>query len=216
MRRLLIIGAGSFAREVLAAALENPAYGRDWVIGGFLDDAPDAQTRLCEKGINVPVVGPISGHSPDDQCVYICAIGSPRPKLEICERLLAQGAHFVNLIHPTAQVGPRCQIGVGNILMYQAGLTVDVRLGNFVTLNRFASIGHDAVVGDGCTLSSYCDVTGHARLGRGVFMGSHASILPGAIVGDFCTVGAGSVVVRRASAGKTVFGVPARALDLPE
>ncbi|NPV81336.1 MAG: NeuD/PglB/VioB family sugar acetyltransferase [Firmicutes bacterium] len=212
---MIIIGAGGFGREVLAAALENPAYGVEWTIGGFLDDAQDAETHLREKGIDIPVVGPVMGHQPSDQYVYICAIGSPRRKLEICEHLLAKGARFINLIHPTAQIGPRCKIGIGNILMYQAGLTADSILGNFVSLNRFVSIGHDAIVGDGCTLSSYCDVTGHARLGRGVFMGSHASILPSAVVEDFSTVGAGSVVVRRVGAGKTVLGVPAKVLDLP-
>lgn len=216
LRELIIVGAGGFGREVLAAALENPAYGVEWTIGGFLDDAPDAQKQLQEKGINVPVVGSISGHQPTEGNLYICAIGSPIDKMNVCEALVAKGAKFINLIHPTAYIGPRCKLGIGNILMYQAGLTCDATLGNFVSLNRFVSVGHDAVVGDGCTLSSYCDVTGYARLGRGVFMGSHASILPGAVVEDFATVGAGSIVIKRVSPGKTVLGVPARTLNLPK
>lgn len=100
--------------------------------------------------------------------------------------------------------------------MYQAGLTVDVTVGNFVTINRFSSAGHDVVIGDGCTLSCYCDVTGYARLGRGVFLGSHASVLPGVCIGDFAVIGAGSVVLRQVSPGKTVFGVPAKVLELSE
>jgi len=215
LRKVLIIGAGGFGREVLASLLRSPECGQSWAIGGFLDDdVKGAAERLRSTGVEVPVIGSAVDHVPGGEYLYICAIGDPRTKLRISERLAGQGAEFINLVDPTAQIGPRCRMGVGNILMHYAGLTTDVQLGNFVSLNRFVSVGHDAVVGDGCTLSSYCDVTGYVRLARGVFMGSHATVLPGAVVEEFCTVGAGSVVVRHASAGKTVLGVPARVLNL--
>lgn len=213
---LVILGAGGFGREVLAAAIENPSVGKEWNIGGFLDDSVDSARKfLSENSIGLPVLGEISGHDPVEAFVYICAIGDPITKLAICQALLIKGATFINLIHPTAQIGSRSKIGIGNILMYQAGLTVDVKIGNFVTINRFSSIGHDASIGDGCTLSSYCDVTGHAKLGKGVFMGSHAVLLPNASAGDFSKIGAGSIVLKHVNAKKTVLGVPAKVLELP-
>jgi sugar O-acyltransferase (sialic acid O-acetyltransferase NeuD family) len=209
--RLLIVGAGDFAREVLWCAEEIPAHRRDWDIGGFLDDRPEeAQARMRDSGVSVPVLGKIGDYQPQVHDRFICAIGAPQTKLMVCETLAERGAVFVNLVHPTAAVGPRSHLGHGVIMWRYATVSTNVVIGNFVTLNCYASVGHDAVVEDGCTLSAHCDVTGHAHLGRGVFMGTHAAILPGARIGSFSTVGAGSIVLRRVAEGLTVLGVPAK------
>lgn len=91
-------------------------------------------------------------------------------------------------------------------------LTVDIAIGDFVTINAYSSCGHDAVLEDGCTLSGHCDVTGHAHLEQGVFLGSHAAVMPGVHVGEFATVAAGSVAFRNVKARQTVIGVPAKAI----
>jgi sugar O-acyltransferase (sialic acid O-acetyltransferase NeuD family) len=212
MNRLLIIGAGGFGREVLAWAedIVRATPTPDWTIGGFLDGNPQA---LAKFDIAKPIVGNPADYQPQPTDRFICAIGDTATKLRVCYSLQERGAQFINLIHPTALVGPRCQLGVGVILCPFAALTVDVTLGNFVTLNLRASIGHDVVVGDGCLLNSFCDVTGAARLGEGVFMGSHAVVAPKTVVEDFARIGAGSVVVRRVKAGSSVIGVPAKRID---
>lgn len=210
--RLLIIGAGGFGREILAWAEDvvRATPSPEWTIGGFLDANPLA---LKAFNIDVPVVGDPSSYMPQPNDRFVCAIGDPATKLRVCEALRGRGAQFTNLIHPTALVGPRCQLGTGAILCPFAALTVDVTLGDFVTLNLRAGVGHDVRIGDGATLNAYCDVTGAARLGKGVFMGSHAVVAPKAVVEDFARIGAGSVVVRRVKAGSSVIGVPAKRID---
>ncbi len=134
----------------------------------------------------------------------------PAYKLNICRSLKDRGGEFVTLIHPSAIIGPNCSIGEGCILCPGVVLTSDVSLGNFITLNLHATVGHDAKIGDGSTLLSHTDVTGFVELGEGVLLGSHASILPHAKVGDYGIVGAGSVVLRRVKSRTTVIGVPAK------
>ncbi len=214
-QRLVIVGAGDFAREVLWIAQEiQAAVDVPWAPAGFLDDNVDgARERLKGYGVSLPVLGAISSYEPQANDVFACAIAAPRPKLAICEALQARGARFVNLLHPTAVVAPGSRIGVGIVAYRYATVSVNVTVGNFVVLNMFSSIGHDAVLGDGCTLSSHVDITGHVRVGRGVFLGSHASVLPKAKIGNFATVGAGSVVLRSVKEETSVIGVPAKRFD---
>jgi sugar O-acyltransferase (sialic acid O-acetyltransferase NeuD family) len=207
MKRLLIIGAGGFGREILCWAQDAEPNQKIWTIGGFLDDNPAA---LDGFNCPFPLVGAPSTYAPADNDLFICAIGEPATKLRVCKKLEKRGATFINLVHPTAILGRNNTIGHGCIFCPRSSITTHVTLGNFVTLNVNAGMGHDVIVGDGTTLSAYCDVTGNARLGEGVFLGSHAVVLPNATVGDYAIIGAGSVVLRKVKPGATVMGVPAR------
>ncbi|MFH0725709.1 MAG: acetyltransferase [Pseudomonadota bacterium] len=208
MKRLMIIGAGGFGREMLAW-LEATEKTACYEASGFLDKNSKA---LDGYGIDLPILGDPDHYQPKSDDLFICAFGNTREKLRICRSLKARGGQFATFIHPTAVIGKNCSIGEGSILCPGAVVTSNVRIGSFVTLNVFATVGHDAVIGDGSTLSGHCDVTGFAFLGEGVFMGSHAAVLPGAVVGDYAVIGAGSVVLKKAAAKTTVFGVPARCI----
>lgn len=209
MKRLIIVGASGFGRELAAWLSQIPEESRDWAVYGFLDDRSDA---LDGYDCPVPIVGEISTYVPRPGDCFAMGIGLPEPKLEIARSLTERGAEFVTAVHPSVIMGDRVSLGSGTIVCPYAVLTCDIRIGEFVTINLHASVGHDAVIGPGCTLSSHSDVTGYAKLGLGVFLGSHASILPNAQVGDFAKVGAGSVVIKRVKAGTTVFGVPGKTI----
>ena len=207
MKRVLIIGAGGFGREVLNWVLDVPQQHRDWEVGGFLDaNSAVLDTYDCHFSILADPLDYVP--KPDDR--FICAIAHPSTKLRVCRYLKERGAQFITFIHRTAIVGHRCAIGSGCILCPGAIVTSDVELGEFVMMNLQSTIGHDAIVADGCTLSPHSAVNGFASLGEGVFLGSHAIVLPGAEIGDYAIVGAGSVVLKKVKAGATVMGVPAK------
>jgi sugar O-acyltransferase (sialic acid O-acetyltransferase NeuD family) len=203
------VGAGGFGREVLTYAANSAGYGTEWVIGGFLDRNPHA---LDKYDVAYPVLGDPECYTPTRDDLFVCAIGGPEIKLAICRSLLARRATFTPLIHSTALVGARSQLGQGCILCPYTTVTSDVRIGDFVTVNAHSGIGHDAVIGDGCTLSAFCDVTGNVQLGEATFMGSHSCVLPGVDVGKYVRIGAGTAVFGRVKPGATVMGVPARVI----
>ncbi len=209
MKRLFIVGAGGFGREVLAWASAIAPMQQDWEISGFLDSNPAA---LAGMRPDVQILGDPLDYQFGDADRFVCAIGDPDTRMRLCLQLQERGATFVNLIHPTAIVGPGCLLGRGVILCPYSVLSCDVSVGDYVAFNVHSGAGHDAVIGDGCTISAHCDITGHVRLGRRVFVGSHASILPGVTVGDHSVIGAGSVVLRDVKVGSTVMGVPARVI----
>lgn len=213
-KRLLIIGAGGFGREVLNWARDVQASSDvDWDVAGFLDSN---QQALDGFDIDVPVLGDSQTWEPKPGDRFICAVGEPSIRLKICRELQSRGAEFITLIHPTASIGARCRIGIGCIVCPGAIVTADATIGDFVALNVRSCVAHDAQVGDGCTINNFCDITGNVQLGEGVFLGSHVSVTPSARIGDYARVGAGSVVVRPVRAHSTVMGPTAKRLNLAE
>lgn len=206
MKRIVIIGAGGFGREMLSWLKEFEESDRYELIG-FLDKDRRA---LDNYNIDYPILSDPETYEPKANELFVCAVGNPKVKLLLCRDLKSRGGEFLKFIHPTAVVGSEASIGEGTVLCPGAVVTSNAVIGSFVTLNVHASIGHDAVIGDGCTLSGHCDVTGFASLGEGVFMGTHAAVLPKAVVGDYAVVGAGSIVLKKVRPNATVFGVPAK------
>ena len=206
-KRLLIIGAGGFGREILGWAEQIAAAGADWQIGGFLDADPNALDGFPSS---VGIIGDPATYLPKAHDLFVCAVGDTSTKLSLCRAIQQRGGQFATLIHPTVVIGPHCRIGIGSILCPYASITTNVTLGDFVTLNTYAAVGHDSVVGDGCTLNGRASVNGNAVLGEGVYLAGHAVINLKAKVGDYAVVGSGSVVLLKVPPHTTVMGVPAK------
>lgn len=210
-RRILIIGAGGFGREVLQWA--SAAWPSDAKrIAGFLSADSD---RLDGHETPLAIIGDPETFElePGDACLL--AIGIPGVRRQVAESLLARGAEFLSLIHPTAIVAPTAEIGAGSILCPYAIVSDCCRLGRFVLMNYHSSLGHDAAAGDFAVLSPYATLGGGARMDMDAFLGLHASIGPGKHLGPRSKVTANSAVLCDAPADTLVYGVPGRvALNL--
>ncbi|MEM7790574.1 MAG: acetyltransferase [Verrucomicrobiota bacterium] len=207
MKKLIIVGAGGFGREIYAWAGSHPDANKEWKICGFLDDNRSALKNLQYQ---VPIIGTVEGHKPSPDEVYVCAIGDPLAKRRVCELLLTKSARFIRLVHPSAVIGNNVSLGIGVVICPLAVLTVDIEIGDFVLINCQTSAGHDSRIESWATISAHCDLTSGTRVGDSAFLGSGASIIPGKSVGKNAVVGAGSVVIRSVPDGVKVFGNPAR------
>jgi len=206
VKNLIIVGAGGFGRELLQWVKDINKIQTKWSIKGFIDDNLNALDGMeCDYN----VIGSIQDWKPEDVEVFACAIANPRTKEDIVTLLKSRGATFESIIHPTAVIGEYNKIGEGLIAYPKSAITINVKIGDYVTLLS-SGIGHDAVVGDYSTISSYCDITGGAQLGKKVFLGSHVTIVPGKKVGDDAYVGAGSVVIKNVKPNTKVMGNPAQ------
>jgi sugar O-acyltransferase (sialic acid O-acetyltransferase NeuD family) len=205
MKKIYIVGAGGFGRELYWWLAQSPDRGRAWTLAGFLDDNAGALS-----GFDYPakVVGPILGYCPKPGDLLAVAVSQPKAKKPVVDALLSAGAEFLTYVHPQAHVGGNVKLGRGTIVCPGAILTCDIVVGEFTTINVNATIGHDARVGDFCLISPHCDITGFVHVGNGVFMGTHAHIIPKIKVGNNAILGAGTTVISNVDDGATIVGNP--------
>jgi sugar O-acyltransferase (sialic acid O-acetyltransferase NeuD family) len=209
MKRLIIVGGGGAGRDVLEIAMDINALESRWSEIAIIDDALP-RIDLLTRG-EYRCIGTISGYQPEAYDEFAIGIGDPVAKKKTVELLVARGARFIQLIHPTVRVSRYAELGEGCVIFPYAYVGPNARIGKFLFLMK-TSIGHDAVIGDYVTISSLCGISGNVTLGSGVFLGHNATIVPGMTVGKDAFIGAGSVVIRNIKEGERVFGNPVRTM----
>jgi sugar O-acyltransferase (sialic acid O-acetyltransferase NeuD family) len=208
MRRLLIIGAGGWGREVLAQLQVDPDCHKAWTIDGFLDNRPDILDGL---GCDVQIVGdPMTWQRRDGE-VFVCAVGDPRGRQRYSQPLLDQDAEFITVL-TNVYLTPRVHFGRGCFLSHRVQLSTDVWIGDFANIHGNTMLGHDVRIGRYAQIGAMVFIGGGARIGDYATVHPHATILRGIEIGEGATVGAGAVVVKNVPAGATVFGNPARVI----
>ena len=93
-------------------------------------------------------------------------------------------------------------------------MTVNITLGNFVSVNRLGALGHDCVLGDFTAIGPLASISGNVSSGCGVDIGTSAAIRQGVSLGDGCGIGMGAVVVGDVPTNELVVGNPARLLRM--
>lgn len=209
MKKLLIIGAGGFGREVAAWIQTDPGVS-DYQLAGFLDDDRDA---LNGKQALAPIVGAVADHQPQADTVYLCGLGNPAARVQVAEDFGARGAVFGSFVARAAYVAPSAKIGTGVIICPFASVTTDTVIGDHSVVMGFSGVGHDVRIGKGSMISAGVLLGGFCEIGDAVFIGSNTCVVPGIKVQDRARLGAGSVVVRNVAAGASVFGVPAKTIS---
>lgn len=208
MNQLIIVGAGGFGREVAHWATQNPGNGLEFNIRGFLDDNLDALKSFKNYP---PVLGTIADYIPEANDLFVCGIGLPHLKASAIPSLIAKGARFMNLIHPTVVFGGNIKLGSGVVIAPHVTISADATISDFATLDSNSVIGHDVKLGHYCHIGNLCSITGGVDIGVQAFIGVHSVILPKIKIGKSGIVGAGSVVTKNVANHITVYGNPAKA-----
>lgn len=206
MKKIYILGAGGFGRELLQWIKDINAAEPTWEIGGFLDDNLHA---LDEYEHDTPIVGTIKDWQPKEDEVFALAFGSPELKRKIVSIMKAKGAQFASVIHPTALLSPFAHYGEGLIMFPYSKLSCNSTVGEFVTILA-SPIGHDTVIGDYTVISGGCNIVRNVVIGNDVFLAAGVSIAQDLHVGDNSYIGLGSVVLKDVAPGSKMFGNPAR------
>lgn len=209
MYDIVIAGAGGCGREVFEMAQEVfPA--DQYRIKGFLSDVGDELDDFPELKERFPVIGKIIDYEVQPQDRFLLAIGSPEGRKLVAERLLARGAEFLTLVHPTACVFPSASLGSGVIVYPFATVSAYVQVQDFCLLNAYAACGHDAVIGKFSVLCPQSLVLGNAVLGEECFIATHATVAPKKQMGNRVVVSANSSALRDAEDDAFILGVPGK------
>lgn len=211
MKRLIIIGARGFGREVYNLALDCKIENEVFSIKGFLDDKSDV---LLGYNNYPPIISSVENYEVQPDDVFACALGDVNAKIKYIDLILKKGGKFISLIHPSVQIGLNTQIGNGCIIRTTASISCDVSIGSFVTIMGYSILGHDVKIGDYCHLGAYSFLGGFSQLKENVTLHPGAKILPHKIVKKNAIVGAGSVVLKNVNENTTVFGIPAKKIEL--
>lgn len=208
LSRLILLGAGGHASDVLGVVEAVNERRPTFDLVGLLDDNPNADMSRF-KGRNASLLGGVD-HLMRLDAFWIIAVGWPRPRRRIIERAVASGRPPATLLSPTADIGAGVMVGVGSVIMGAARMSPRSQLGEHAVVSYMAAVGHDASVGDGALVMPGAMVSGEVKVGAGVLVGTNATIIEGVRVGEGATIGAGAVVLDDVEAGTTVAGVPAR------
>jgi|ERR1051326_4089087 sugar O-acyltransferase (sialic acid O-acetyltransferase NeuD family) len=211
LTRIVIVGAGGLGREVLATLRVANAARKQANVLGFLDSTPGL---FGTEVSGIPVLGDDTWcrNNSDSSLRFICAIGDPKIRYQVVNKLSAMNCKFASVVHPDVRIPNSVKIGDGTVIMAGTQFTTDVTIGSHVVVYVNCSITHDVRVGDFCVIPSGCTLSGESVLEEGVLLGAGVNVLPRKRIGAWAIIGAGSVVTRDIPGNTTAVGVPCRVI----
>ena len=211
--QLIIVGAGSFGREVYTWLLDTIDKKRNYEIKGFIDNHSDNQKILRQKKYPIKLIGNINDYRPKPNERLIVSIADTNIRKKIVTIMLKRGAKFYTVIHPSTIIGKNVAIGQGCIICPNCILANDSKIGNYTIVNTSSNIGHDLRVGNFNSIQPMTAIMGNSKIDAGCAIGSNVTIIPKITVGKNAIIGSGSVVIRNVKKNTSIFGNPAKKID---
>jgi sugar O-acyltransferase (sialic acid O-acetyltransferase NeuD family) len=210
-KKIAIFGSGGFGLEV-ATLIENiNTVNDEWEIIGFFDDAKPEREVLN----GYPILGGVDKLNLwDAQLNLVLALGLPKIKLDVHNKITNKNILYPGLIHPSVIMGSNAlvAIGEGSIICAGSILTTNIKIGKHVILNLSCTVGHESEVGDFSSFMPACNISGEVKIGKENFWGTGAKVINRKTIGNKVTVGAGAVIIDDIPDNVTVVGVPAKVI----
>ncbi|WP_052751180.1 acetyltransferase [Deinococcus soli (ex Cha et al. 2016)] len=215
IKRVVIVGTGGHAREIHELIEDINTAAPTWEIMGWLDSNAAAHGTTVH---DLPVLGDVEWLQANPDVYVTVAIGAPPVRRRVVERVRAVGhTKFATLIHPTALIGRRVEIGEGTVICAGVITSTDYRLGQHVLINRMATVAHDDHLHDFVTIAPSAVISGNVTIGEGTDLGTNATVNQGVEIGAWTIVGSGAVVTKSLPANCTAVGAPAKPIkERPE
>lgn len=215
VKKIAIYGAGGLGREVAGGIkrINNNSTDERWELVGFYDDRLEVGSKVSHYGT---VLGGMEElNSVNEPMALAIAVGAPKSRKLIHDRITNPNIYFPNIIAPSFKVlDPETfSIGQGNIIQDNCSATCDVTIGNFNVFNGSDVMGHDDVIGDFNVIMPGVHLSGEVTIGHCNLLGVDSVVLQQITIGDNVTLGAGSVLMTKPKDGLTYIGVPAKKFD---
>jgi sugar O-acyltransferase (sialic acid O-acetyltransferase NeuD family) len=160
---LIIIGAGALGREVFSLVQDINEQEKQFEVIGFLDDGAELNSEI--RGLKV--LGTSQSISFFKNTQFILAIGNPKLRKQLFNKVKESGASLPNLIHPLAKIdkffGSNWSTIEGNIICANSVLSCEVELGNNNLINVGCILSHDTQLGNHNTLMQGCIINGFVK-----------------------------------------------------
>lgn len=201
MERLIIIGAGGYAKSVL----DSIDY-YNYRIKGFLDEFSTEEEHLGY---------PILWHTVDEidfpeKYFYFIAVGNNRCRKEWFDRLVNRKLRLINVVDRSAIISPEAKIGNGCFFGKMSVVNSKASIGDCCIINTKSLVEHGCLVKNHVNISTNAVINGDVEVGEGTFVGTCSVTLGQKTIGAWSTIGAGAVVIEDVGDNVTVAGVPAK------
>ncbi len=208
-KKICIIGAGGFAREVLCCIIDGlkmPNSKIEELVCFMVADEDFEEPKIM--GIDV------IPQSLFDPLIYeaIIGIGDPILRKKIVKSLPVNTT-FTTIIHPSAVISEWVKIGEGSIITAGTIITCNVTIGKHAHLNLHTTIGHDCEIGDFFTTTPATNISGNCKFGNCVYFGTNSAVKQGIKICDNVTIGMGGVVVKDIQEPGVYVGNPIKKLE---
>lgn len=209
MTDIIIIGAGGLGREVAWLIEKINSKTETYNVLGFIDDDSSVQNKTIN---GIKVIGKCEDVKAFGECSYVCAIGNPRVKKAVIEKLkaLKPDIKFATIIDPDIFISKTVLVGEGVVVSANSVLDANVNIGDFVLVLFNSTIGHESNIGEFSTVYSGVNISGRVSIGKQCELGTGMQIIQDKKIVDGCVFGAGSVVVKDITEKGTYVGVPAK------
>lgn len=210
MKKIVIIGAGGFGREILWTLRDCNKVSKKYDILGFIDNDEKLKNQnICD----IPVLGNFEWFSKQTEIIYAAiSIGDPKIRKSIVNQLKFYKLKFPTVIHPSVINSEYIKIGNGTIIQAGCILTTNIEIKEFVHININSTIGHGCIVDDFVTISPGSHINGESSIGEGTYVGSGVVANDEIDIGKWSIIGAGSVVINNVKSNSVYVGNPSKLL----
>ena len=199
-RKLIIIGAGGFAKSVV----DSLNYTTDELVG-FID------SHKTGEHIGYPILSSsLSDIEKKEQYVYFIAIGEPNSRREWFEKIKELQLTLINIIDPTAIVSRTVELGVGIYIGKMSIVNSGTIIEDCAVLNTRSLVEHGNIIGKCANISTNVVLNGDVKIGDYTFVGSCTVVNGQLRIGRESIIGSGSVVIRNIENRVVVAGSPTR------
>jgi sugar O-acyltransferase (sialic acid O-acetyltransferase NeuD family) len=215
-KRIIIIGAGGFAREVawLIKEINQNSKAQAYEFLGYV--VSDLSKVDPSERSNILGDHEWLKKNRSQWDALAIGIGNPERRCALPKELdaLIPGIEWPALVHPRVRMDFQSTIiERGALLCANVIGTVNLKFEEFCLINLACTIGHEATIGAGSVINPSVNISGGVVIKEGVLVGTGAQILQYIQVNEGATVGAGAVVTKEVAARVTVAGIPAKPLN---
>jgi sugar O-acyltransferase (sialic acid O-acetyltransferase NeuD family) len=206
LNKLVIYGAGGFAREIAWILDRLNINEKLWNLMCFIDDDPKTHSNRIN---NIEIL------SFEDACIkhngakFIAGIGEPIGRASVVRKIIKHNCDLATIIDPSVYISQHNTIGEGCVIQIGCVLTTNIIIGDHVLLNGMLTIGHDVIIGNYTTIGPGTNISGWVHIGESVMIGAGVTISNGTkekplTIGDNTIIGVGSCIMKDVPANSKV------------